>query len=103
MSVNNTCAISSSISFLISAAIWIYMEMPVARILSSRPGDVERDFLLNFPVLFGQLRSVRVATALRLVAGVFALLLPGHSPALQFTPRLSARGAHRTFPRFPTS
>src|SRR5438034_11815754 len=28
MSVNNTCAISSSISFLISAAIWIYMEMP---------------------------------------------------------------------------
>src|SRR6266566_6719359 len=28
MSVNNTCAISSSISFLISAAIWIHMEMP---------------------------------------------------------------------------
>src|SRR4029077_16930519 len=27
MSVNNTCAISSSISFLISAAIWIHMEM----------------------------------------------------------------------------
>src|SRR5438093_9801140 len=28
MSVNNTCAISSSISFLISAAIWIHMEIP---------------------------------------------------------------------------
>src|SRR5947199_8063839 len=28
MSVNNTCAISSSISFLISAAIWIHTEMP---------------------------------------------------------------------------
>src|SRR5437899_13085090 len=28
MSVNNTCAISSSISFVISAAIWIHMEMP---------------------------------------------------------------------------
>src|SRR6266446_2570968 len=28
MSRNRTCAISSSISFLISAAIWIHMEMP---------------------------------------------------------------------------
>src|SRR6266704_6316398 len=28
MSVNNTCAISSSISFFTSAAIWIHMEMP---------------------------------------------------------------------------
>src|SRR5881275_3554789 len=35
MSVNNTCAISSSISFLISAAIWIHMEIPLAMILSS--------------------------------------------------------------------
>ena len=41
MSVNNTCAISSSISFLISAAIWIHMETPVTEILSVRPSTVE--------------------------------------------------------------
>src|SRR5260370_37603446 len=43
MSVNNTCAISSSISFLISAAIWVHMETPLARILSSRLPRVERE------------------------------------------------------------
>src|SRR5215472_13418510 len=41
MSVNRTCAISSWISFLTSAAIWIHMEMPVAAILSSRLPRVE--------------------------------------------------------------
>src|SRR5437899_10681049 len=34
MSRKRTCAISSSISFLTSAAIWIHMEMPDATILS---------------------------------------------------------------------
>src|SRR5262245_28677317 len=35
MSRKRTCAISSSISFLTSAAIWIHMEMPDVIILSS--------------------------------------------------------------------
>src|SRR5215831_861045 len=42
MSVNKTCAISSWISFLTSAAIWIHMEIPDATILSSRLPRVER-------------------------------------------------------------
>src|SRR6266496_154039 len=41
MSRKSTCAISSSISFLTSAAIWIHMEMPDARILSNRLPRVE--------------------------------------------------------------
>src|SRR5262245_64105398 len=41
MSRKSTCAISSSISFLSSAAIWIHTEMPDARILSSRLLRVE--------------------------------------------------------------
>jgi hypothetical protein len=36
MSRKSTWAISSSISFLTSAAIWIHMEMPHATILSSK-------------------------------------------------------------------
>ena len=36
MSRKSTCAISSSISFLSSADIWIHIEMPDATILSSR-------------------------------------------------------------------
>src|SRR5262245_60979317 len=42
MSRKSTCAISSSISSLTSAAIWIHMEMPDATILSSRLPRVER-------------------------------------------------------------
>src|SRR6266576_2800415 len=42
MSRKSTCAISSSISFLPSAAIWIHMEMPDATILSNRLPRVER-------------------------------------------------------------
>jgi hypothetical protein len=42
MSRKSTCAISSSISFLTSAAIWIHMEMPDATILSIRLPRVER-------------------------------------------------------------
>src|SRR4029450_11148004 len=42
MSRKSTCAISSSIFFLTSAAIWIHMEMPDATILSSRLPRVER-------------------------------------------------------------
>src|SRR5262245_63220707 len=38
----STCAISSSISFLTSAAIWIHTEMPDAKMLSSRLPRVER-------------------------------------------------------------
>ena len=33
MSMNRTCPISSAISFLTSAAIWVHMEMPDATIL----------------------------------------------------------------------
>src|SRR6266480_989359 len=42
MSRKSTCAISSSISFLPSAAIWIHMETPDPTILSSRLPRVER-------------------------------------------------------------
>src|SRR5262245_49034038 len=42
MSMNRTCPISSAISFLTSAAIWVHVEMPHAPMLLSLLARVER-------------------------------------------------------------
>src|SRR4030095_4204651 len=78
MSRKSTWAISSSISFLTSAGIWIHMEMPDATILSSRLPRVERKARPPCAGIFGVQRPRRAGGHAALVisglVATFALI-----------------------------